>query len=55
MLVSFGPIKDFYRQGGSGKHLKDIRGILANTAIDQEYLQRWLGTLGLTREWGLAQ
>ena len=29
----------------------DIRGILAETAIEQDYLDRWLEQLGLHREW----
>ncbi|MGK5085276.1 hypothetical protein WDW37_18470 [Bdellovibrionota bacterium FG-1] len=29
---------DYYREGGSDKHLIDIRGMLAETAIDQAYL-----------------
>jgi hypothetical protein len=46
---------DFYRQGGSEKHLTDIRGILAQTEIDQSYLQEWIIKLGLTAEWKKAQ
>ncbi len=30
---------DYFREGGSEKHLLDIRGILANTDIDQKYLE----------------
>jgi len=43
---------DFYRQGGSEKHLKDIRGILAETKIDKKYLEKWVDGLGLAKEWG---
>ncbi|MGE3759112.1 MAG: hypothetical protein AB7H97_15220 [Pseudobdellovibrionaceae bacterium] len=42
---------DFFRQGGSEKHLKDIRGILAETSVDKKYLEFWLAKLGLQREW----
>ncbi len=42
---------DYYREGGSEKHLSDIRGILANSPIDQNYLDHWLQTLGLTEVW----
>jgi hypothetical protein len=37
----------YYREGGSEKHLTDIRGILANSDIDREYLHRWTSKLGL--------
>ena len=37
----------YYREGESEKHLKDIRGILANTEIHREYLDRWISTLEL--------
>jgi len=46
---------DFYREGGSEKHLTDIRGILAQTNIDEAYLQGWISKLGLTNEWKKAQ
>jgi len=42
---------DFYRQGGSEKHLRDIRGILSETPLDENYLSRWISVLGLEREW----
>ncbi|MGZ3709706.1 MAG: hypothetical protein ACXVBC_12370, partial [Bdellovibrionota bacterium] len=38
---------DFYREGGSEKHLADIRGILANTSVDRAYLDSWVKKLGL--------
>lgn len=37
----------FYREGQSAKHLTDIRGIIANTAIDQSYLDEWIKALRL--------
>ena len=37
----------FYREGESKKHLSDIRGIIANTTIDMEYLELWLHELKL--------
>lgn len=46
---------DFLRQGGSEKHIQDIRGILSNTEVDESYLQDWITQLGLTREWGRVQ
>ncbi|MBI3073887.1 MAG: hypothetical protein HYY84_17405 [Deltaproteobacteria bacterium] len=42
---------DFYREGGSEKHITDIRGILANTAVDREYLRSWITRLRLEDEW----
>lgn len=42
---------DFYREGGSEKHLTDIRGILANSNIDDIYLNEWIKKLGLESYW----
>ena len=42
---------DFYRMGGSEKHLTDIRGIVAETALDNDYLNKWIIQLGLANEW----
>lgn len=42
---------DFYRMGVSEKHITDIRGILANSTVDQEYLNRWIQILGLSQYW----
>ncbi len=42
---------DYYREGGSDKHLTDIRGILAETEVDRAYLQTWVAKLGLSNEW----
>lgn len=41
----------FYREGGSDKHLADVRGILAETAVDKEYIGRWVNRLGLAEIW----
>jgi hypothetical protein len=41
----------FYREGGSEKHLTDIRGILANTEVDMPYIQKWVDALSLKQEW----
>ena len=37
----------YYREGGSQKHLTDIRGILANSIVDKEYLDHWINELQL--------
>jgi hypothetical protein len=42
---------DYYREGGSEKHLTDIRGILAETEINRDYIKNWVGKLGLQAEW----
>jgi hypothetical protein len=43
----------FYRDGGSEKHLRDIRGILtvSGPALDIDYLNRWIRALGLEEAW----
>jgi len=40
---------DYYRQGGSEKHLRDIAGVLkiSRAQIDMAYITRWAETLGL--------
>jgi hypothetical protein len=42
----------FYPDGESEKHLKDIRGSLAQTPIDMVYLETWIHTLGLSESLG---
>ncbi|MBI1862163.1 MAG: hypothetical protein HYR96_14715 [Deltaproteobacteria bacterium] len=42
---------EYYREGGSEKHLADIRGVLANTEIDRGYLETWLLNLQLSQQW----
>ncbi|NTU50853.1 MAG: nucleotidyltransferase family protein [Candidatus Aminicenantes bacterium] len=44
---------DFYRQGGSDKHLRDIAGILkiSADAIDFAYIEAWAQKLGLEKIW----
>ncbi len=46
---------DFFRAGGSEKHLRDIVGILKVQAgqIDDAYLADWIARLGLAAEWRL--
>ncbi len=46
---------EFYREGGSEKHISDIRGILAETQIDEPYLQEWLKKLDLLTAWRKVQ
>lgn len=46
---------DFFREGGSEKHLRDIRGILAHSKTDITYLEFWINKLGLSHEWEKVQ
>ena len=43
----------YYHDGGSEKHLRDIRGILRGmpAQLDMHYLDRWATELGLAEEW----
>ena len=44
---------EFFREGGSDKHLRDITGVLktSGSEIDRAYIDRWATTLGLTGIW----
>lgn len=44
---------DFYREGGSDKHLRDITGVLKTTGdrIDHTYINEWVITLRLQEIW----
>ena len=41
----------YYREGLSEKHLRDIRGIIATTQLDQSYITKWIKILHLEEEW----
>ncbi len=42
----------FYREGGSAKHLEDIRAMLAAKCMDDlDILMRWIERLELSKEW----
>lgn len=43
--------------GGSERQRRDIAGILATlgSALDREYVERWVRDLGLSEEWHVAQ
>lgn len=45
---------EYLREGGSDKHLRDIRFIRAVTPLDDGFLEREIGTRGLGREWARA-
>jgi hypothetical protein len=44
---------EYYRAGGSDKHLRDIAGVLtlAGDRIDRAYIIEWAGRLGLGEIW----
>lgn len=44
---------EFYRAGGSDKHLRDIAGVLRTSPeeIDREYVDRWADRLGVADIW----
>ncbi len=44
---------DFYKAGGSEKHLRDITGILkvSGDKVDRAYIERWAVELGLEDIW----
>jgi hypothetical protein len=46
---------DFYREGGSEKHLRDITGILkgGSVEVDRAYIGDWAARLGLSDIWRL--
>jgi hypothetical protein len=48
---------EYFREGGSEKHLRDIVGVLhvQGQGIDQAYLRHWVARLGLHAEWALVE
>lgn len=46
---------EYLREGGSDKHVRDIRFILAATEVDRDYLDRKIVHLGLSAEWRRCQ
>lgn len=42
---------EFFREGGSEKHLRDIRGILAVTDVDRSFLEKEIAGRGLEEAW----
>jgi hypothetical protein len=47
---------EYYREGGSEKHLRDIRSMLAVSAdqLDRIVLLEWIQARGLQKEWNLV-
>lgn len=46
---------EYLREGGSDKHVRDIRFVLAATAVDRDLLDREIERLGLHAEWRRCQ
>jgi hypothetical protein len=48
---------EYYREGGSEKHLRDIRAMLAVSGelLDRAALQEWIARLNLKTEWNRCQ
>lgn len=44
---------EYYKEGGSEKHLRDITGILkiSNAEVDQDYIESWVKKLDLVEIW----
>jgi len=42
---------EFLKEGGSDKHVRDIRFILAASALDRAFLEREVSRLGVRAEW----
>lgn len=47
---------EYYREGGSEKHLRDIAGVLKIRAnqVDRHYIADWVAKLGLLAEWEMV-
>ena len=47
---------EYYRQGQSDKHLRDIAGVLKvlGSRVDREYITAWAKSLNLIDEWSLV-
>jgi len=48
---------EYYREGGSEKHLRDIAGVLkiSQDQIDIDYITRWVRELGLNDIWTMVR
>lgn len=48
---------EYYREGGSQKHLRDIAAVLnaQKNTMDRTALEAWIDTLGLQKEWAYVQ
>lgn len=46
---------EYFRDGGSEKHLRDILGMLKISGADHAYIADWASRLGLEHIWALVQ
>ena len=46
---------EFFREGGSEKHLRDIQGMLAVTEVDRAHLEKEVARRGLGETWKKCQ
>ena len=48
---------EYYREGGSEKHLRDIAGILTvqGDSIDRTWIEAWAVRLGVEAEWAIVR
>jgi hypothetical protein len=46
---------EYLREGGSDKHLRDIRFILAATSIDRTFVETEVARLGVGAQWQRCQ
>jgi hypothetical protein len=44
---------EYFREGGSEKHVRDIRGMLevSSAQIDRPFLDQWISRLDLAEAW----
>jgi hypothetical protein len=48
---------EYYKAGGSEKHLRDITGILkiSGETVEWDYITKWAKRLDLTEVWGAVR
>ena len=45
---------EYFSEGGSRKHIDDIRGVLAGTSVDRDVIEGWVRAKGLMEAWRLV-
>ena len=46
---------EYFREGGSEKHVRDIRAMLAITDVDRAFIEAHIEQLGLREQWLVCQ
>ena len=46
---------EYFREGGSAKHIRDIRGVLQLVDVDRTVIEQEVGRRGLREEWLVCQ